>query len=300
MRAAALLGLSSSEKDLRPFQKESNASWFIGMPSASNEADAVLILGGDGTVHRYLAQLVKLQLPVLVVPYGSGNDFARALNLRKGQDALAAWRAFCSGADNVRTIDLGVIAPLDVSGNAKRESKRYFCCVGGVGLDGEIARRANQMPRWLRAHGGYAMSLLPALFRFAPFPMKITLAGREQLEGITGETKPLILAAFANAPAYGGGLRIAPHAKLDDGKLDVCVVTDIDRFRLFCLFPTVYFGRHLSIPQVKYFQAEQLRIETEKPLEVYADGEYVCRTPVEVSVEHAVLRVIVPVPTDSR
>jgi len=89
-------------------------------------------------------------------------------------------------------------------------------------------------------------------------------------------------------------MRVAPHAKLDDGKLDICHVTDIDKFKLFCLFPTVYFGRHLSIPEVEYFQAVRLRIQTERPLDVYADGEYVCQTPVEIAVRPRALRVVVP------
>src|SRR5437879_9460234 len=84
-------------------------TWLIGMPAGSKEADAVLIFGGDGTVHRYLEQLVKLQLPVLVVPRGSGNDFARAVHLKKVRDAVGAWRKFVSGEKNARAIDLGVI-----------------------------------------------------------------------------------------------------------------------------------------------------------------------------------------------
>ena len=59
MRAAAIFGLSASEKDLKPFQKESDVTWLIGLPESSSEADAILIFGGDGTVHRHLAQLVK-------------------------------------------------------------------------------------------------------------------------------------------------------------------------------------------------------------------------------------------------
>jgi diacylglycerol kinase (ATP) len=66
----------------------------------------------------------------------------------------------------------------------------------------------------------------------------------------------------------------------------------VGRFRLLCLFPTVYAGKHLSIREVEYFKASRVRVETEHPLDVYADGEYVCRTPVEVGVESAALRVI--------
>ena len=103
-----------------------------------------------------------------------------------------------------------------------------------------------------------------------------------------------MLAAFANTPTYGGGIRIAPDARLDDGRLEVCVVESMARVRLLRLFPSVFSGRHLTLPEVRYFQAERLRIETEEPSEVYADGEYVCSTPVEVRVEAGALQVIVP------
>ena len=79
MRAAAIFGLGSSTRDLRPFQGDAQVQWEVGQPAQSEGLDAILIFGGDGTVHRHLAALVKLQLPVLVVPAGSGNDFARAL-----------------------------------------------------------------------------------------------------------------------------------------------------------------------------------------------------------------------------
>jgi diacylglycerol kinase (ATP) len=295
MRAAAIFGLGSSEKHLRPFQANSEANWVIGLPGSSTEADAILLFGGDGTVHRHLAQLVKLQLPVLVVPRGSGNDFGRALNLRSIGNSLAAWRKFSSGGSNVRTIDLGVIKALGSEDEAAEPHGHYFCCVGGVGLDGEIARRANELPRWLRRHGGYVLSLLPVIFQFAPVSMRIQVPHSEQADRLVERSaKPTVLAAFANTPVYGGGMKIAPQAKLDDGRLDVCIVSDISKFKLFCLFPTVYFGRHLSMTEVEYFQAERLQLETERPMDVYADGEYVCRTPIEVSVARQALRVIVP------
>jgi hypothetical protein len=78
MRAAAIFGPGSSIEDLKPFQKGSDVTWLFGLPATSGAADAILIFGGDGTVHRHLPQLIKLRLPVLVVPCGSGNDFARA------------------------------------------------------------------------------------------------------------------------------------------------------------------------------------------------------------------------------
>jgi diacylglycerol kinase (ATP) len=297
MRAAAILGLGCSAESLQPFQTDASIEWRIGMPAAVNQADVILLLGGDGTIHRHLSQLVKLGLPVLVVPAGSGNDFARALGMRRVRDSIAAWRKFCAGQGNVRAIDLGVITPLEAAGESPvpHTPSHYFCSVAGVGLDGEVARRANGLPRWLRRHGGYALSLAPTIFRFAPFPAKI-LTPDEAGSWAMRSDQPTILAAFANTSTYGGGMKIAPRAQMDDGQLDICVIGSVDPFKLACMFPTVYFGRHLSIREVDYFQASHLRVETEAPLDVYADGEYVCRTPVEVSVQSEALKVLTPEP----
>ncbi len=294
MRASAIFGLGCSAKSLEPFQIDKSIDWRVGLPSAADQTDVILLFGGDGTIHRHLSQLVKLQLPVLVVPAGSGNDFARALALRRVRDSVAAWRRFCNDQSNVRAIDLGVITPLEDASEspAPHESSHYFCTVAGVGLDAEVTRRANALPRWLRGHGGYAITAAATIFRFAPRRMKILesdQAGRWNLRS----NQPTILAAFANTPTYGGGMKIAPRARIDDGKLDVCVIAAIDRFKLFCMFPTVYSGRHLKIRAVDYFQSERLRVQTETPLHVYADGEHVCQTPIEVSVNPAALKVII-------
>lgn len=321
MRAAAILGLGCSEKDLQPFRKDANTEWTIGLPRTASDADAILVFGGDGTVHRHLSVLVKLGLPVLVVARGSGNDFARALGLRTVGDSLRAWRNFASGGPSLRAIDLGIIAPLGSeradpapqglkpsldrtaigtaeavpfpvrSGLTSMSGSKYFCCVGGVGLDAEVARRANQLPRWLRRRGGYVLSLPPALTRFSPVAMKISTFQPDANLAVRS-TAPLMLAAFANASHYGGGMAIAPRARLDDGLLEVCLVGSLSRLKLLRLFPSVYFGHHLRHKPVEYFQAARLRIETGKPVDVYADGEYVCQTPIEVSAAKQALRVI--------
>ena len=103
-----------------------------------------------------------------------------------------------------------------------------------------------------------------------------------------------MFAAFANTPMYGGGMKIAPQAKMDDGLLDVCVLSAVDPFKLFCMFPTVYSGRHLGIEEVDYFTTARAQIRTESPLDVYADGEFVCQTPVEIAIQPAALTVITP------
>ena len=280
MRAAAILGPGSVSKAVASFQRATGAEW----TSLIEQADVAVIFGGDGTVHRNLAELVAIEVPVLVVPCGSGNDFARALDIKTVRDAIAVWRKCETDGSNLRSIDLGVVCEL----GGKTPVPHYFCCVAGVGVDGSIAARANRLPSWLRARGGYALCAPREFLRFAPLPMKVSL------DGNTAASRPTILAAVANTPVFGGGMKIAPQAKLDDGKLDVCVVRGMDVFKLFCLFPTVYFGKHLGFNEVEYAQTEAVRIETEHPFDVYADGEYICKTPVSFGIQSRALKVITP------
>jgi diacylglycerol kinase family enzyme len=295
MRAAAILGWGCSAKHLRPFQTDKSIDWLVGMPSAADGAEVVVLFGGDGTIHRQLGELVKLGVPVLIVPSGSGNDFARALGLGGVGDSVVAWRAFCAGKENIRTIDLGVIsrrvANVGEEFHGAAGAGRYFCSVAGVGLDAEVTRRANRLPRWLRGHGGYALTAVPTIFRYAAQPMKISVA-EEAGDWRVSSERPTILAALANSPIYGGGMRIAPQASLEDGLLDVCVIRGMNAFRLASLFPSVYFGKHLGVREVDYFRAAKVLVETERPCDLYADGEYVCSTPAYVGVQRAAMRVV--------
>jgi diacylglycerol kinase (ATP) len=271
------------------FKREAKAEW----TPTIEQADAIVVFGGDGTVHHHLRTLIELDVPLLMVPSGSGNDFARALGFHRLRDSLLAWHQFNAGAGNVRTIDLGVIHQAERLGPIPARTvpgtRHYFCSVAGVGLDAEVARRVNSLPRWVRAHGGYGLWALGEFLRFEPVPMSVCRDGSR-----TNRFEPTTLVAVANTSAYGGGMKIAPRAQLDDGKLDLCIVRGMNRFELFCWFPTVYFGRHVGSRKVEYVQSPSARIETAHPLDVYADGEYVCQTPVEFSVARKALPVIVP------
>jgi len=285
MRAAAIFGLGTLPADLQRFQEGSLSSWVQGLPSSPADADAIVIFGGDGTIHRHLPALVRLQLPVLVVPAGSGNDFARALNLHSIADSQKAWRDFESQKLQPRPIDLGVIRALATGTN------HYFCCVAGCGLDAVAARRANQMPRWLRSHGGYALALLPSLLNLPAPAIRVTACDGCD-ESDQDKARPTLLVAFANTQFFGDGMRIAPQADFTDGQLDICRISPLNPLNLLYMFPTVYFGRHLRSPKVEYSKAQRVRVESEIPLDIYADGEFVCETPAEISAAPGVLRVI--------
>lgn len=293
MRAVAILGPNATLEDVRRFalggvQLEPASA---GNPLAG--ADAALIFGGDGTVHDHLAELVETQVPALTVPMGSGNDFHRALGISSVEAALAAWRGFCGGQNPSRLIDLGMISR--IAPNREPMFVAHFCCVAGVGLDSDANRRANAMPSWLRRNGGYIAAVLGAVAAFQPQRITVEdLSRGAQPAAAVPHTlsAPAMFVAFGNAPSYGSGMRIAPEAQLDDGKLDVCFVHQVGKARLLRLFPTVFSGKHLGIPEVEYFQAQRLKVETEIPLDVYADGEFICRTPVELTVVPKALRVI--------
>ena len=265
MRAAAIFGLGTSSQNLDAFREYSATEWIEGVPARSADADAILVFGGDGTIHRHLSALVRLKLPVLVIPAGSGNDFARALKSHSIRDSLRVWHDFECGKARVQTIDLGVIRP-----SANPETFHYFCCVAGCGIDSIAAQRANRMPRWLRRNGGYVLSLLPLLLRLPAYNMRFSYSnhnGPERDDNLT------LLAAFANTQFYGDGMRNAPDADPCDGKLDVCQILTMSPWRLFvCSRP---FSRESPAnAEVKYSKAERIRLETETPLEIYADGEF--------------------------
>ena len=287
MRAVAILGPHVSPEHLALFAAP--ACQLIGHKRGEPvpSADAVIVLGGDGTLHHYLRELSQLKIPVLMVPRGSGNDFASALGLRTEADSAAAWNRFLQ-TGNAREFDLGMITPLGEASS----SPRLFCNVAGAGLDSDANRRANAMPRWLRGRGGYVLGALGAIRkskarRFVIEAQLVAFPARRLDE-------PGLMVAFANGPTYGGGLRIAPAADFSDGQLDVCFVRQVGRARLLRLLRQVFSGRHVNLPEVEYFKASSVRLETDVPIDEYADGEFVCRTPVEIGVVPKALRVIVP------
>jgi diacylglycerol kinase (ATP) len=285
MTAIALLHPDVSPRAVQPFQKINPDLQIRSSLSCDEQWDAALIFGGDGTVHRYLPELHKFKIPVLVVPAGSGNDFAKALGIRNTATALTAWRQFCANARNVKEIDLGMVR----SGG----EETLFCCVAGAGLDADANARANRMPMWMRSRGGYTLAALWSLARGRP--AMITVRSTEP--GGTGTNVregPAWLAAVGNAHRYGGGLKIVPQAAPDDGLLDVCLVAKMNKFKVLCVLPTVFWGGHVTIEEVEYFRTASLRLESDPALEVYADGEPVCRTPADFSVISRGLKVIIP------
>jgi diacylglycerol kinase (ATP) len=321
---------------VEPF-RDARVNLFRGNTLEPNDLpDVAMVFGGDGAVHRVLPTLAYTQTPLLVVPTGSANDFARCLGIPNPAEALRAWRRYLDRGDNVRCIDLGTVRPMaapepgsepnqaeqldsltfaDAAGriappaaplgplilrhhlhqaeeSAEQQRLIYFSGIAGVGLDSETNRRANRMPGWLRRHGGYVLAALRALAAYAP-PM-LSLCSYDARGQETRLGGAVLLAAIGNAPEYGSGMKMLPKAQLDDGQLDLCFVPAMPRARVLRYFHRIYSGTHLQVPEVRYFRTRQVFLESDEPIAIYADGEYLCQTPAEVSAAPRALRVIVP------
>lgn len=345
MRVVALLGPRADESVVKKFESP-GVNIFTGNDlDPSDTPGAVLVLGGDGTLHRCLSALIESRTPFLHVPMGSGNDFPRSIGIQNLADALAAWRSFVSTGVNIREIDAGTITQLhsgsDDNGSAEpdiwakeiaaseqdpanhlavlgpkiMESQlrhlierqqhmaalpTFFCCVAGTGFDSEANRRANALPMWLRRHGGYVIGAAGALFSYKAKKITVSVPAPRWAPTDDGWVAKFdeksLLVAIGNGPSYGGGMRLAAKAEMDDGKLDVCFVRAVGKFTILRFFRTVFAGTHLKLEPVEYFQTDRLRLDSEVPMPVYADGEYVCTTPVEFSILPRALRAIVPAP----
>ena len=217
-------------------------------------AERLLVAGGDGTVHHAVQALARSDTALGILPLGSGNDLAATVGVPRR--LAAAFRAAIEGP--VRRLDLGCVDGC------------WFAGVAGVGFDGEVARVAAERVRLVRGPLMYPWAVVRALAGFRP-PVAVL-----EHEGPGGSGRfegRVVLAAFGNTHRFGGGMRIAPDARPDDGLLDVVVVEAMSKPRLLRLFPRVYRGTHLGLPEVTTLQARRLRLGLDREMTVYGDGE---------------------------
>ena len=233
--------------------------------------DRVVVCGGDGTVHLAVREFDLERGTFAVVPLGSGDDFARVVGIpRKAKEACDV---ILSGS--IREVDVALANGI-----------RYLG-VAGLGFDSEVARYAGENVKFLRGSVVYVYAILRVLPKFTPHPVRIRIDGANRSEAI-------MFAAVGNTRQYGGGIRIVPEAQVDDGLLDFCIVHRTSRFQLLITLPLAYSGRHVTKPFVEIGRGREFHFESDKPLDVYADGEFVTRTPVEFKLETKKLRVAAP------
>jgi len=236
---------------------------------ASDAGEVVVAMGGDGLVGT-LAGAIGREGTLGVIPAGRGNDFARELSIPN--DARAACGVLASG--RVRELDLG------------EANGKPFACIASVGFDSEANRLANEA-RLIKGNLVYLYAALRALAAWRPVRFTVTLDGAEHsFEGYT--------VVAANSRFYGGGMRVAPDAKLTDGLLDVVFVGENSKLRFLANLPKVFSGKHVEQDGIETHRGREVEIRADRPFDVYADGDVLTELPATARVIPGAMRVIAP------
>lgn len=225
----------------------------------------LVIIGGDGTVNEVLNGLPS-HFPVTVsyIPVGSGNDFARGMQISPQPEESLRCLLSPSGSER---IDLGKL------NTGKQES--VFGVSSGIGYDAEVCYEVShsRIKKWLnRLHLGklaYAAAAIRLLFTFRPSDMEITLDDQPPLH-----FQNAYFAAGMNLPYEGGGFRFCPAANCKDGKLDFMIVHNLPKWKILLLFPTAYFALHTHIRGITILQGKSMHIHSSHPFRLHRDGEF--------------------------
>lgn len=240
---------------------------------SAQEICGVIAVGGDGTSQLGVNICVPNQIPLGIVPAGSGNDQARELNIPLGNPAAA-----------VENIIDSLAAPKRVDVMRVATSEREFWSFGSIsaGFDALCAKTANGL-RWPKGPNSYVAAMLMELPRFKPIEYSLTVDGEHC------KVKAM-LCGVANVKNFGGGMKISPGSDITDGKLEVFILHEVSRAKLLRIFPTVYKGEHIRFPEVEIFQAKSIRIENDS-FPISCDGELTGRAPFSVEVHPGGLQV---------
>jgi len=268
------LGLRVSERtgssvdDTRRFAAEAVAA----------RPDALVIVGGDGTLAIVLDVLVGSGIPLVLVPAGTGNDLARALGIPFGSPDSAAVAAMAAAHGVSRSLDVGeAICP---------DGAAHFLTVAALGFDAKVSERTNSL-RWPRGRARYYLAMVIELIRLRPMAFALRADGAEI---------PLshgTLIAVGNTRSYGGGMPVCPQADPHDGLFDVVHVAPVGRITLIGLLPRLLRGTHVRLPQVTTLRAAEVDVSA-PGLVVYADGERIGSESVKIRMIPAALSVLLP------
>src|ERR1700754_768061 len=238
--------------------------------------DALVVCGGDGVISLALQSLALGDIPLGVIPAGTGNDHAREYQLPRNDPEAAADVVVDGWTESV---DLGRI-------DSHAGTQKWFGTVMAAGFDSLVSDRTNRM-RWPHGRMRYNVAMVAELSQLRPLPFRL---GFDDGETIVAD---LTLAAFGNTKSYGGGMLICPNADHTDGQLDITMVRATSRIRLIRLSPTVFKGTHTELDGVDTARARSVSVDS-PGISAYADGEYACPLPVEVSAVPGALRILTP------
>ncbi len=271
-----LVGLASRGDTLVVIEGESPvAARRLLARAVGGGLDAVVAVGGDGTVHTALQTVAGTSTPLGIVPLGTGNDAAVTVGVGRASIPEAVAIVLTGRA---RHFDVGRVR---TAGGAVE----YFLCVLSTGFDSAVNERANTMS-WPPGTGRYLRAVVAQLRCFTPISYRATFDGEAMAAGA-------MLVSVGNGPRFGGGMQVCAGADLHDGLLDVVWVGPMSRRRLLAVLPKVYSGRHLADPAVDLRRVRELTLSAPGQV-AYADGERVGRLPAAVSAVPDGVQVLVP------
>ena len=233
-----------------------------------SECDAIVSVGGDGTMYEVINGMFKNKIskkfpPLGVVPVGTGNSFSQDLGMN-------SWR------DGVKAINATKKKSIDVM-KFKTEGDDYYSVNSiGLGLPTDVCINGNKYKRYI-GKAAYTASALVEIMRFKPFTMNF------EVDGIKHEMMA-ILANFSNSIVFGGNMKISPNSVIDDGEIEFVTLQDMPKGEILKALPTLYKGKHLSNPNVKVYKGKKFKVETFPEKTLNPEGEIFGVTPLELEV----------------
>ncbi|HUI75991.1 MAG TPA: diacylglycerol kinase family protein [Candidatus Acidoferrum sp.] len=239
----------------------------------------LIAMGGDGTLQALAQEAIGHEVVLGVIPAGGGNDFAAALGL--AEEPVAAARLLLAG--EVRTIDVARATTDD--GKA-----RIFLGGGGIGLDAETARYANEHYGSWPGRWRYVGSALHAYTHFQPLRVQVEFPEN----GVVVNGEELLTAGVLNTPTYGAGIRFAPEARIDDGMLDVVLLEYLRFGQILGMLPRLLINGEIEAARMKRFRTPRVRLTPDRECMFHGDGEIFGPTPVEIEVRRGSVSVLAP------
>lgn len=229
------------------------------------DTPGVIAVGGDGLLHNVLQKVVSAQIPLAIIPAGTGNDFVRTLGWN-----LDSFDSQLEAITNRKptSVDLGLV------------DGEWFAAILSTGFDSVVNEKANSMA-WPKGPMKYNAAIAIELPRFKPRHYEITLDDRV----ISTEA---MLIAVSNGRSYGGGMLVCPNANIVDGQFDVMVLHPVSTIEFIKVFPRVFAGTHISHPAVEIVRSRNVTIESKAV--AYADGERIGQLPIAAECIQGALR----------
>jgi diacylglycerol kinase (ATP) len=238
---------------------------------AAGRADAVIVVGGDGTVGEVTDGLTGSTVPLVIWPTGTENLVAKSLGFRADPEQAAA--CILRGQD--RPLDVGLA------------NGRSFLLVAGVGFDAEAVHRLVRFRKGHITHLSYTWPLWRTFWEHRWPPLRVFNEGRLFWEGRG-------MVYLGNMARYALGLPVVRDARPDDGLLDLCIYCCCNRRQLIAHSVRTVFGRHIEHPDMRYIRVRQVRVESPEAVPVELDGDPGGFLPLEISILPAAVRVKVP------